>query len=206
MLADPLTKSMISPMLYDLITHGYWRMNITGPNGQEQKPLIAIQNKTTFDYSEDDLMNMGKDRIAAKKRYGNNLVSMTPLHPGTTTTSSHTPKRDEICDLGSGQLGSILNHRARPSAIFLMATSPDDSFQTATDDAEDQRHLQGEAVPHYTHGMVMMSKNKFKTKTKPKNGKTPRHILQGEGVDATDIILQGMYLTRTRSSALRAPW
>ena len=41
MLADPLTKSMISPMLYDLITHGYWGMKGIGPNGQVQKPLVA---------------------------------------------------------------------------------------------------------------------------------------------------------------------
>ena len=54
MLADPLTKSMISPMLYDLINHGYWGMKGIGPNGQVQKPLVAHQDQYTLEYSEED--------------------------------------------------------------------------------------------------------------------------------------------------------
>ena len=133
MLDDPLTKSMISPMLHDLITHGYWGMNTKGPNGQEQKPLIAIQDQTTLEYSEDDLINVGK----TKKRYGNNFVSTMPvprrLYSSAavlSTTSTDTPcsaPKAEICDLGStlsftGRHSSaVQTTSSSPSIFFLLS-------------------------------------------------------------------------------------
>ena len=60
MISDALTKVMISPNLYDLITHGYWRWKCVGPQGQEQKPLVALALQHRLDYSEEDLINLGK--------------------------------------------------------------------------------------------------------------------------------------------------
>jgi len=57
MLADALTKSMISRIMYDLLTHGYWNAYCTGPKGNEQQPLVAPPLQTTT-YTEHDLRDI----------------------------------------------------------------------------------------------------------------------------------------------------
>ena len=58
MIADPLTKVMICPNFYDLLTFGYWRWRCIGPQGQEQRPLVASRLQPCFDYTEKDLLNI----------------------------------------------------------------------------------------------------------------------------------------------------
>ena len=59
MLADPLTKSMLPPVLYDLLTHGYWRCKRT-----TIQPLVAPPLRvSTFD--EETLLNMYPATLAA---------------------------------------------------------------------------------------------------------------------------------------------
>ena len=60
MVADALTKSMISCELYDLITHGFWRWKCIGQHGKAQLPLIAPPLQSRSDYSEKDLLDISK--------------------------------------------------------------------------------------------------------------------------------------------------
>lgn len=64
MIAGPLAKVMIVPNFYDLITHGFWRWICVGPQGQEQRPLVAMGLKPTFDYTEDDLLGDHFEELA----------------------------------------------------------------------------------------------------------------------------------------------
>ena len=56
MISDALTKIMISPILYDLLTHGYWRVHIVD---KQKPPLIAPALELT-EYTENDLINISK--------------------------------------------------------------------------------------------------------------------------------------------------
>ena len=60
MIVDALTKSMVSPFLYDLLTHGFWRMKCVSLQGQAQKPLVAMPLQIQHDYQEDDLIQINK--------------------------------------------------------------------------------------------------------------------------------------------------
>ena len=52
MLADPLTKSMLSPVLYDLLTHGYWKCKCT-----TIQPLVAPPLRVSS-FNEETLLDM----------------------------------------------------------------------------------------------------------------------------------------------------
>ena len=88
MIADALTKVMICPNMYDLITHGYWRWKCIGPQGQEQKPLVALALQHRLDYSEEDLINLGK---TGKPQLINlvTILSSTTTITGTSSNASH---------------------------------------------------------------------------------------------------------------------
>ena len=53
MVADGLTKSMISEILYDLLTYGYWRVETKGI-----ECLVATIDAPAVTVTEGDLMNM----------------------------------------------------------------------------------------------------------------------------------------------------
>ena len=55
MLVDPLTRPMISKVLFDMLTQGFWQMTRKGPQGQKQLPLLAPALKPNFKYTETDL-------------------------------------------------------------------------------------------------------------------------------------------------------
>ena len=59
MLADPLTKSMLSPILYDLLTHGYWRCKCT-----QLQPLVAPPLRVSS-FTEETIMDMSPTTLAA---------------------------------------------------------------------------------------------------------------------------------------------
>ena len=58
MVVDALTKPMISDILYDLLTTGYWRVEVQCIT---KKCLVAVQRLIT-DYDESTLMQMPNDR------------------------------------------------------------------------------------------------------------------------------------------------
>ena len=53
MVADGLTKSMISEILYDLLTFGYWRVETKGI-----ECLVATIDAPAVTVNESDLINM----------------------------------------------------------------------------------------------------------------------------------------------------
>eukprot|EP00959_Pyramimonas_sp_CCMP1952_P465973 9489202-Pyramimonas_sp.AAC.1 len=53
MVADRLTKSMVSEILYDLITYGYWRVETKGT-----ECLIAAIHAPAVTVTENDLIQM----------------------------------------------------------------------------------------------------------------------------------------------------
>ena len=53
MVADGLTKSMISEILYDLITYGYWRVETKGI-----ECLVATIDAPAVTVTENDLIQM----------------------------------------------------------------------------------------------------------------------------------------------------
>ena len=58
MSVDPLTKPMISKVLFDMLTQGFWQMTCKGPQGQKQLPLLAPALKPNFKYTEADLQHI----------------------------------------------------------------------------------------------------------------------------------------------------
>jgi hypothetical protein len=62
MVADALTKVMISPIMYDLLTHGYWQLKCVGLQGQKQDPLLAPALTISRDYTESDLLDPTKHK------------------------------------------------------------------------------------------------------------------------------------------------
>ena len=58
MLVDPLTKPMISKVLFDMLTQGFWQMTCKGPQGQKQLPLLAPALAPNFKYTEADLQHI----------------------------------------------------------------------------------------------------------------------------------------------------
>ena len=55
MLADCLTKSMISNIMYDLLHFGYWQFDNSG-----QDPLCALELQHSLNFDETDLVNIRK--------------------------------------------------------------------------------------------------------------------------------------------------
>ena len=61
MLADCLTKSMLSALMFDLMQHGYWQFD-----NKQQDPMMARELRI-FDYNERDLQAI--DKLPPKPEY-----------------------------------------------------------------------------------------------------------------------------------------
>ena len=59
MLADPLTKSALPPVLYDLLTRGCWRCKRT-----TTQPLVALLLRVSS-FDEETLLDMSPTTLAA---------------------------------------------------------------------------------------------------------------------------------------------
>ena len=101
MVADGLTKSMISDILYDLLTHGYWRVEAKG-----QEPLVAEIVTTPDTYNEKDLVQI--DKIGQRPKWAvNPSVAYTKQGrsrlPTVVTTTTKASQRRIYTATSNGQ-------------------------------------------------------------------------------------------------------
>ncbi len=116
MVSDALTKPMISPIMYDLITHGFWRVWCVGPKGETLMPLVAPALHPMTDYAEQDL-------IEIQKKLPKDQFHMQPTNNSpTNTVHLVAPHRDEnkICMI----FKQPTRRKPSPSASSSESTPP----------------------------------------------------------------------------------
>ena len=96
MVVDALTKYMVSPILYDLLAHGFWRVKCLGIKGEVLSPLVAPSLQPTLEHTEKDLIDIQGMKPNHAERdmftgHAQNLAQTTMLEPCVLHLSAPRP-------------------------------------------------------------------------------------------------------------------